>query len=445
MRCINLDKSANQILEEQKRMFKEKLNELHHHDAREIDKVLGKPIVDTVITSPPYFNMKDYGYPNQIGFGQTYEQYLNDLKIVFKKVFDITKNTGSLWVIIDTFKQNESVVPLPFDFSNKLKEIGWKLQDIIIWNKNKTVPWSKKGQTKNKFEYILFFTKGREYKYNTDSVREYDTKFLKKWWIKYPERYNPKGKAPEEIWAYDIPTQGSWGNGYIKHFCPLPTDMIGRMINLTTHEGDVILDPFAGTGSVLVQALYMKRNYIGFELNSEYIKMFRKYLDKTFQSGRKNYSLLKNGIHDQDKFEKIILELRSLKYARLIRHKLAENFKNEIRAIYVKKLESKPTESHKIISVRYDILVKNETNIVEIKNEINELCNKPPFSKFGIAQKINFFKQKSIIEENYPNNLYAYKHNNTHNFSLEINKKDIFKEFLIISDIQASINEENFE
>lgn len=103
---------------------------------------------------------------------------------------------------------------------------------------------------------------------------------MKKWWIRYPERYNPKGKAPDEIWDYGIPIQGSWGNGYVKHFCPLPTDMIGNMIQLTSDEGDVILDPFAGTGSVLVQAAYMNRKYVGSELNREYINMFHNYFEK---------------------------------------------------------------------------------------------------------------------------------------------------------------------
>ena len=109
------------------------INKIHKYDARDISKLIDNPIIDVTITSPPYFDMKDYGYTEQIGFGQNYENYLEDLRKVFEGVYACTKNTGSLWVIIDTFRRAGSVVPLPFDFANKIAPIGWKLQEIIIW------------------------------------------------------------------------------------------------------------------------------------------------------------------------------------------------------------------------------------------------------------------------------------------------------------------------
>jgi len=247
------------------------MDKVYNIDSRKISEILPDSIqIQTTITSPPYFDMKDYGVENQVGYGQRYDEYLNDLQNIFRQIKDKTKEDGTLWIIIDTFKRNNVVVPLPFDLANKLNEIGWLLQEVIIWKKDKTVPWSTQGFMQRKFEYILFFSKTANYKSNKDRVRIYDTQQLKRWWVKYPERYNPKGKALDEIWEYPIPVQGSWGDKYIRHFCPLPKEMVATMIEISTDEEDLILDPFAGSGTVLSQSAYMSRHYIGFELNPFY-------------------------------------------------------------------------------------------------------------------------------------------------------------------------------
>src|SRR5690606_11167449 len=189
--------------------------------------------------------------------------------------------------------------------------------DVIIWKKDKTVPWSTNGFMQRKFEYILFFSKTAHYKSNKDSVRVYDTSQLKKWWVKYPERYNPEGKALDEVWEFPIPTQGSWGEEYIRHFCPLPQSMVATMIQISSDENDIILDPLAGSGTVLSQSAYMKRNYLGFELNTDYISMFENYLNKTFSKSRKEYELFSQNV-DQSSFESRILDLRSLEYGRVL-------------------------------------------------------------------------------------------------------------------------------
>lgn len=422
---------------------------LHHTDARKIEEVITDQIVDVTITSPPYYNMKDYGYSEQIGFGQDYDTYLNDLYTVFEQVYRVTKDTGSLWVVINTFKQNREIVPLPFDFSNKIKKIGWKLHDIIIWNKDKTVPWSHKGQTQNKFEYILFFVKNDDFKYEKDRARDFDTRNLKKWWIKYPERYNPKGKSPNEVWDYPIPTQGSWGNEYIKHFCPLPTDMIKRMIQLTSDEKYVILDPFAGSGSVLAQAAYMKRNFIGFELNLEYIERFNKFLSNTESKGKKRHEILETGKYTQEDFSETILNLRSLKFARIIYKNLKSELKDMIKIIYIDRLDLKPKNNHKIITVEYKIYLESEnkmenTLVKEIlKQELTELVGKPPLSKYGIEAIFTFYIRKTFLSTD--KTLYLYDNKITHKYKEIYSLGEDTKKLQIISPIKTDIDENDFE
>jgi DNA modification methylase len=243
------------------------------------------------------------------------------------------------------------VVTLPFDLADKLKEIGWLLQDIIIWKKDKTVPWSNNGFMQRKFEYILFFTKSTNYKYNRDNVRVYDTSQLKRWWVKYPERYNPKGKALDEVWEFPIPIQGSWGDEYIRHFCPLPKDMVATMIKISSDEGDVILDPFAGSGTVLSQSAYMNRRYIGFETNKEYIQMFEDYMKKTFNRGREEYELTNQDI-SQAKFEETVLNLRALKYAKVLLSNIQKETGIKSFRIIVE-LNGTSSLQHKLLKVNY--------------------------------------------------------------------------------------------
>ncbi len=377
--------------------------------------------------------MKDYGSDNQIGFGQSYEDYLLDLQIVFKNIFKVTKEYGSLWIIIDTFKKDGQVVPLPFDLVSKLIEVGWLLQDIIIWKKDKTVPWSSKGFMQRKFEYVLFFSKTKLFKYNKDNVRIYDTNNLKKWWVKYPERYNPKGKALDEVWEYPIPTQGSWGDKYIKHFCPLPTDMVGNMIQISTDERDMVMDPFAGSGSVLAQSSYMNRKYIGFELNKSFIKMFKNYLKSSFKSGKTGYKLF-NSDKNQEKFESTILKLRSLKYAKVLRTNIVKQFKKKEILVFVKSI-GKSEEKHKIIKVEYTLIgeiLKSDT-LDFIKGTIS----KAPLSKYGIEPVLKFKKRIPKIE----NVLYGYTGTNTYSFlTTEITNPKV----RIISEIKVNLNENDF-
>lgn len=410
--------------------MKGKLNKIYHEDSRRISEVLSDDIrIQTTISSPPYFDMKDYGEDNQIGFGQSYEEYLQDIKSVFEQVYNYTKEDGTLWIIIDTFKRNNSIIMLPFDLASKLKESGWLLQDIIIWKKDKTVPWSNNGFTQRKFEYVLFFSKSPKYKSNKDHVRIFDTRFLKKWWIKYPERYNPRGKALDEIWEYPIPVQGSWGNQYIRHFCPLPQDMVSNMIQISTDEGDVVFDPFAGSGTVMSQSAYMNRPFLGFELNNTYINQFNTYLAETLEKGKKNYSKMLGG-KEQSEFEDQILNLRALKYGRMlvkiIREKLGVDTK-----IIVERIRQEGSQS----IVQYTLIgaQKEEVDII-----ISEAISKAPLSKFEITPLFSYQLDLDIYKK-----WYCYSISNSHSYMRGVVCTD--PRVKVLSLIKVDLNEKDYE
>lgn len=411
------------------------INRIYNKDARNILDILDKNVrIKSTITSPPYFDMKDYGSENQIGFGQNYVEYLEDLKLIFKNIFTITDDDGSLWIIIDSFKRDNQVVTLPFDLSNKLKEIGWLLQDIIIWKKDKTVPWSKNGFVQRKFEYILFFTKSKNFKYNKDKVRNYNTDQLKKWWIKYPERYNPKGKSLDEIWEFPIPVQGSWGDKYIRHFCPLPKEMVATMIEISTDKNDIVLDPFAGSGSVPFQSAIMERNFIGFELNSEYITMFEDYLKENKSKSEKEFKKLSD-LTDQENFKNQILNLRALKFGRLLLNEIEKKFKIETK-VFVQIREYFNDEKTHIL-VEYQFLNINEKEKENILNFINTITSKAPFSKFGIKHIIKFPKRKNLDMNNY----YSYTKTNSYSYSKFYPKDNKAK---VVSEICVNLDEKDY-
>ena len=97
---------------------------------------------------------------------------------------------------------------------------------------------------------------------------------LEQWWVRYPERYNPRGKAPTNVWPIPIPVQGSWANTKVQHACPLPPDLVERMLLISTDKGDVVLDPFAGSGVVIAEAARIGRRSLGFELVGDHIDAF---------------------------------------------------------------------------------------------------------------------------------------------------------------------------
>jgi DNA modification methylase len=429
-------------------MKTQEVNIIHNKDARSLDEILNKKIVDVTITSPPYFDLKDYGYRNQIGYGQEYSQYLEDLKLVFRKVFNCTKENGTLWVIIDSFRKENEVVPLPFDVSTKLKEIGWKLQEVIIWVKDKTVPWVHRGQMRNLFEYVLLFSKREKYNFYIDEVRDYQS--LKKWWVKWPERYNPKGKAPDGIWHFDIPVQGSWGNGFIKHFCPLPEEMIAQILKIATKEDDLVLDPFAGSGAVLAKAFTMKRKYVGFELNPGYIEMFRKYLKKTTAEKKGTDSTHPKHQFTPKQFFKLIKDLRALKYVRTLFTKLSIELTDQIRFVYVERQKGKPDKLNASQLVKYIFFADRDLKKEVFLSQLKEHAGKAPLSKFGIESIFEVEKNlENFLSRIGPKtNLYTYTTKITHKF----NKQVVGDKFLalpksntILSKIKVDLDEKDYE
>lgn len=406
------------------------LFKFHNRDVREFREILqsygcSEEFIDVTITSPPYHDLKTYGYENQIGYGQEFPDYLAALERIFKDILDLTTSTGSLWLIVDTFSRGKKLVQLPFKLAERLKKIGWILVDMNIWKKDKTLPWRKEGQLRNIFEYILFFAKSSSFKFYADRIRVPDISQLKEWWVKYPERYNPKGALPTNVWEYPIPTQGSWSNKSLRHSNPLPPKMVERILLLTTDDRDVVLDPFAGSGTVLAVADFMDRRWFGFEMSKEFCNMF----DKDFLKEVREELFINKKREDELKalrssFEEKIKNLRLVKFPKslireLYRRKILDIDRIPINTVFV--VSREPTEEElsempenefmlEDIFFVFDSDIKTEV----LKEGINEVISKPPLSKFGIEPTV-FLHQKDEFVSQHRNTfndinlwLYAY-------------------------------------
>ena len=308
----------------------------HIGDARGLKEIFilngwGAPQI--IISSPPYWSLKNYGSSeNQIGHGQPYDEFLEDTAKVFVDCYDISRDNATLWIIVDTCMDRGEIKTIPFDITNKMKEKGgkkrWILKDIIVWNRPKGVVSGLK-RFKNSFEYILMFSKGEKYVFNADNVR--DTLSIKKWWVSYPERYNPSGKKLENVWEFMPPMRG-WGPSHQKHLCPLPFGMMDLIIEIFTNVGDIVFDPFAGSGTVLAIADAKERKGVGIDINEGFEDVYKNSVSKA----------AKKFVEERDKETKL-LEERKQQFAAINKKLRAMKLVGLMIEDFVK--EVKPTEN----------------------------------------------------------------------------------------------------
>jgi len=364
-------------------------------DARLLIKILSstEPCVDVIVTSPPYWNLKDYEAPNQIGHGQTKGEYLDDMEKVLRDCLVVTKPTGSLWLVIGTYREGKEVRLLPFELAEHAHQVGWKLRDLIVWDKGHSVPWQAGGQLRNISEFILFMTKSDNYKYYVDRIKTLDE--LSKWWVDFPERFNPKGKTPTNIWSIPMRPRGTWRKpSKLDHYCSFPTALVARIIELATDPGDLVMDPFAGSGVVLAQASAMERHYIGFEINQEYVRMFEETVkDEVVADWEEIKVWRKSQEAARTDFAQTILKLRALKYARQVTRPFLGTITTEQRALIqaVLCLASIPEEYQRGRPFDVKVLVVVDQKLPEYETALEATRSRaarPPLTQYGIRSDI---------------------------------------------------------
>ena len=143
------------------------LNRVHNIDCLDGLKLLADESIDMAITSPPYFNLRDYETDRQIGMEKTVDEYLDSLMKVFAEVYRVLKPAGSFWVNIDDVYEKQSLLCIPDRLKIKMVEAGWICRNEIVWHKPNAMPSSAKSRFNADYEKLYFFTKRRKYFFET--------------------------------------------------------------------------------------------------------------------------------------------------------------------------------------------------------------------------------------------------------------------------------------
>lgn len=226
--------------------------------------------IHLIITSPPYWQLKDYGNSNQIGFNDSYEEYINNLNLVWNECNRVLKNGCRLCINIgDQFARSiyygrYKVIPIRTEIIRFCETVGLDYMGAIIWQKSTTMnttggatimgsyPYPRNGIIKIDYEFILIFRKLG------------DSPAVSK-------EYKEKSRLSKEEWNQFF--SGHWyfnGVRQEKHLAMFPEELPKRLIKMFSFVGDTILDPFLGSGTTTLAAMNLGRNSIGYEINSDF-------------------------------------------------------------------------------------------------------------------------------------------------------------------------------
>ena len=276
--------------------------------------------VQTCVTSPPYFGLRDYGHDGQIGLEETPEQYIEAMVEVFSCVKNILADDGTLWLNIgDSYSRQggqanaqtmanwkdvhrtaikassgadgckpKDLIGIPWMLAFALRADGWYLRQDIIWHKPNPMPESVTDRCTKAHEYIFLMSKSPKYYYDHESIKEMansKSEGIRFGGNKYGDDNDPKyatksGNVSKEyekankrsVWTVTTkPYEGA-------HFAVFPTDLIEPCILAGAPVGGVVLDPFMGSGTTAQVAQSLGRQYLGCELNPEYAPLQKKRL-----------------------------------------------------------------------------------------------------------------------------------------------------------------------
>jgi len=309
------------------------MNKIYQGDSLEVLKTFESESIDTCITSPPYWGLRDYGVAGQLGLEKTPEEYVAKMVELFREVKRVLKKGGTLWLNLgDSYagsmrgynpegtknwvtsklqKGNagsfvpppdwdnvglkpKDLVGIPWRVAFALQADGWYLRQDIIWAKPNPMPESVTDRCTKSHEYIFLLTKNKKYYFDNEAIREPFADIR----MGNPGTPSPKaGRIPGQA-AHSLATK-VWDKGVENggrnkrsvwtvttkpfkeaHFATFPEDLIKPMVLAGCPKNGLVLDPFMGAGTTGVVAKKLDRNYVGVELNPEYIKIAEKRISE---------------------------------------------------------------------------------------------------------------------------------------------------------------------
>ncbi len=267
-------------------------------DALEQLRTLPDGSVHCVVTSPPYFGLRDYGAEGQIGLEPTPAEYVARLVAAFREVKRVLRDDGTLWLNLGDKMVNKCLLGLPWQVAFALGHEGWILRSEIIWDKTATVlPESVTDRPHRVHETVFLFAKAAVYWYDAEAIRvplSATTKGSRGRAFGREEHQDSTGNVASGHWGKTASAHGMnrvpdargrhkpdvWpitqSNRYDGHLATFPEELIEPMILAGCPEGGTVLDPFAGSGTTLAVANRLGRHAIGIELNPDYLPLIER-------------------------------------------------------------------------------------------------------------------------------------------------------------------------
>lgn len=272
---------------------------LYLGDSLEVLKTLPEKSVNCCVTSPPYFGLRDYGVNGQIGLEGSPEEYTDRLVGVFREVWRVLRDDGTLWLNLGDSYANKpmgsikpkDLIGIPWRVAFALQADGWYLRQDIIWHKPNPMPESIKDRCTKSHEYIFLLSKSSRYHYDNDAIKEPSTD---------PESYKPHRRRNEDKRSADklfttkvgnnaqgkfYPTKNKRSVWTVipkpykdAHFAVFPPKLIEPCVLAGCPPGGVVLDPFSGSGTTGAVSLENGRKFVGVELNPDYIALSKNRL-----------------------------------------------------------------------------------------------------------------------------------------------------------------------
>ncbi len=273
---------------------------IYFADSREMPELADESI-DLIITSPPYWQLKDYGNTNQIGFGNSYEDYINSLNIVWQEGNRVLKPGCRMCINIgDQFARSVyygryKVIPIRTEIIRFCETIGTDYMGAIIWQKvtntntsgGATImgsfPYPRNGILKIDYEFILIFRKAGKTRGKVDNALKEKSKMTIEEWNEY--------------------FRGHWNFAGVKqdkHLAMFPEELPRRLIKMFSFVEDTVLDPFLGSGTTALAARNLGRNSAGYEINEEFEEIIKNKLGWEQTDIFRDYELLIHSRNDNN-------------------------------------------------------------------------------------------------------------------------------------------------
>ena len=297
--------------------------QLYHGQALDVACGFADGSVDCIVTSPPYYGLRDYGEEGQYGLEDSPSEYVDNMRALFSELRRVLADDGTLWLNlgdsysgdrgnkldrgVDSMNRGahvatvgsfagkgpvrKNLLGIPWRVAFALQDDGWILRNAIVWHKPNAMPESVRDRLSSRYEQVFMFNKSQSYWFDLDPIREpmsgkihspgnraevtveqirgaQVSKGMSGHFAE-PDRQwgNEKGRAPGDVWK--IPTQPFSA----AHFAVYPVALPLRCVQAGCKPGGTVLDPFSGSGTTGVAAQNTGRRYVGIDLNREYLDL----------------------------------------------------------------------------------------------------------------------------------------------------------------------------